>query len=98
MSGALQTVYQNQRSFSNRGAESFTTAGSYSWVAPVGVTKVSVVVVGAGGGGGLVCLITQTTSYGTVTANAGAIGTGAGVAPLAATLGQAGSVALLVLA
>jgi hypothetical protein len=33
-----------------------------------------------------------------VTANPGVIGTGAGVAPTAATLGQAGSVAVLVLA
>jgi hypothetical protein len=46
-----------------------------------------------------VALITQTTaSFGTVTANPGAIGTGAGVAPTAATLGQPGSVAIMVLA
>ena len=53
MSGALQTVYQNQRSFGlGGGQQAYTTAGSYTWVAPALVTKVSVVVVGAGGGGG----------------------------------------------
>jgi len=31
------------------GSQSYTTAGTYSWVAPAGVTKVSVVAVGAGG-------------------------------------------------
>lgn len=41
------------------GQQAYTTAGTYSWVAPVGVTKVSVVAVGGGyaggtgGGGGL---------------------------------------------
>jgi len=34
------------------GQQAFTTAGSYSWVAPAGVTKVSVVAVGAGGSTG----------------------------------------------
>jgi len=33
------------------GQQAYTTAGSYSWVAPTGVTKVSVVAVGGGGGG-----------------------------------------------
>ena len=33
------------------GQQAFTTAGSFSWTAPAGVTSVSVVVVGAGGGG-----------------------------------------------
>jgi hypothetical protein len=39
----------------NKGSQSYTTAGTYSWVAPAGVTKVSVVAVGGGslGGGGL---------------------------------------------
>ena len=32
-------------------SQSYTTAGSYSWVAPAGVTKVSVVAVGGGNGG-----------------------------------------------
>ena len=32
-----------------QGQEAFTTAGTYSWVAPAGVTSVSVVAVGAGG-------------------------------------------------
>jgi hypothetical protein len=34
------------------GSQSYTTAGTYTWVAPAGVTSVSVVVVGAGGNGG----------------------------------------------
>jgi hypothetical protein len=45
-----------------------------------------------------VALITQSTSYGVITANAGVSGTGAGVAPTAATLGQPGAIAILVLA
>ncbi len=32
------------------GQDAYTTAGTYSWVAPTGVTSVSVVAVGAGGG------------------------------------------------
>ena len=32
------------------GQDAYTTAGSYSWVAPVGVTSVSIVLVGGGGG------------------------------------------------
>ena len=32
------------------GQQAYTTAGTYSWVAPAGVSKVSVVTVGAGGG------------------------------------------------
>lgn len=57
MSGALQAVFQNQRSFgAPPGQQAYTTAGSYSWVAPTGVTRVSVVAIGGGGirgGGGL---------------------------------------------
>jgi len=59
MSGALQAVFQNQRSFgAPPGQDAYTTAGTYSWVAPAGVTSVSVLVVGAGsnpgaGGGAL---------------------------------------------
>ena len=33
------------------GQEAFTTAGTFSWTAPVGVTSVSVVCIGGGGGG-----------------------------------------------
>lgn len=33
------------------GQEAYTTAGTYSWVVPAGVTSVSAVVVGGGGGG-----------------------------------------------
>lgn len=35
-----------------QGAQSYTSAGTYSWVAPAGVTSVSVVAVGGGGKGG----------------------------------------------
>jgi len=49
MSGALQAVFQNQRSFGPPpGQQAYTTAGAYSWVAPTGVTSVSAVVVGSG--------------------------------------------------
>jgi len=51
MSGALQAVFQNQRSFGPpTSQQAYTTAGTYSWVAPAGVTKVSIVVVGANDG------------------------------------------------
>lgn len=33
------------------GQEAYETPGTYTWVAPAGVTSVSVVAVGAGGGG-----------------------------------------------
>lgn len=42
----------NSITASNAGSQSYTTAGTYSWVAPAGVTSVSVVAVGGGGGGG----------------------------------------------
>jgi len=49
MSGALQSVFQNQRSFgAPPGQQAYTTPGSYSWVVPTGVNKVSVVAIGAG--------------------------------------------------
>lgn len=54
MSGALQAAFQNQRSFGPPpGQQAFTTAGPFpvSWVAPAGVTKVSVVAVGGGRNG-----------------------------------------------
>ena len=52
MSGALQAVFQNQRSFGPPpGQQAYTTPGCYTWVAPAGVTNVSVVVVGAGSPG-----------------------------------------------
>ena len=35
-----------------QGQQAYTTPGTYSWVAPSGVTSVSVVAVGGGGGGG----------------------------------------------
>jgi len=52
MSGALQAAFQNQRSFNTPpGQNAYTTAGTYSWVAPTGVTKVSVVAISAGAAG-----------------------------------------------
>ncbi len=57
MSGVSQAVFMNQRSFAAPpGQQAYTSAGSYTWVAPSGVTSVSVVAVGGGGsrsGGGL---------------------------------------------
>jgi len=51
MSGVLQAVFQNQRSFGTpAGQQAYTTAGTYSWVCPTGVTSISVVMVGSGGG------------------------------------------------
>jgi hypothetical protein len=35
-----------------QGQQEFTTAGTFSWIAPAGATSVSVVTVGGGGGGG----------------------------------------------
>ena len=35
------------------GQQAYTTAGTYTWVAPAGVTSVSVVAVGGGGAGGI---------------------------------------------
>ncbi len=67
MAGSLQAVFQNQRSFgAPPGSQSYTTPGTYTWVAPAGVTKVSVVAVGAGQGG----------SGGTTDAGSGAGGLG----------------------
>ena len=52
MSGALQAVFQNQRSFGAApGQQAFTTAGTYTWVAPT-ISTACVVCVGGGGGGG----------------------------------------------
>ena len=52
MSGALQSVFQNQRSFGPPpGQQAYTSAGNYSWVAPAGVTSVSAVAVSPGNRG-----------------------------------------------
>lgn len=51
------------------GQQAYTTAGSYTWVAPAGVTKVSVVAVGSGG---------RAASYGTFPASPGIGGGGGG--------------------
>lgn len=41
----------NSITASNAGSQSYTSSGTYSWVAPAGVTSVSVVAVGGGGSG-----------------------------------------------
>ena len=46
------------------GSQSYTTAGTYTWVAPAGVTKVSVVTVGAGGNGRCGCTSSSQGGYG----------------------------------
>lgn len=52
MSGALQAVFQNLRSFgSPPGQQVYTSSGTYSWVAPAGVTSVSAVALGGGAPG-----------------------------------------------
>jgi hypothetical protein len=51
MSGATVAVFQNQRSFGTPpGSQSYISSGTYCWVAPTGVTSVSVVAVGGGAG------------------------------------------------
>lgn len=53
MSGALQAVFQNQRSFGPPpGQTQYVCAGTYSFVIPAGVTSISVLSVGAGRNGG----------------------------------------------
>lgn len=75
MSGALQAAFQNQRSFKAApGQQVYTTPGTYTWVAPTGVCKVSVVAVGGasagsgnryssmnGGGGGALAYANNTS-------------------------------------
>ena len=52
MSGILQGVLASiQAAAAAPGQQAYTTAGTYSWVAPAGVTSVSVVCVGGGGHG-----------------------------------------------
>jgi len=48
--GALSAA-SNSITASSAGSQSYTCSGTYSWVAPSGVTAVSVVAVGAGGNG-----------------------------------------------
>lgn len=53
MTGVTQVTFMNQRSFGPPpGQQAYAAAGTYSWVAPAGVTSVSVVAIGGGGGGG----------------------------------------------
>jgi hypothetical protein len=49
---ANANVTINDTSLTIPGQQEYTVAGTYSWVAPTGVIRVSVVAVGAGGGGG----------------------------------------------
>ena len=57
MSGALQAVFQNQRSFGYGPPPApsqleYTTSGSYSWVVPSGLVSACVLTVGGGGASG----------------------------------------------
>jgi hypothetical protein len=47
-----------------QGQQAFTTAGTFTWVAPAGVTRVSVVAVGGGGGSGRRCATYPATGGG----------------------------------
>ena len=57
--GAMQQILLGMSSAAAPGQQAYTSAGTYTWVAPSGVTKVSVIAVGVGGaayvgsGGGL---------------------------------------------
>ena len=51
MSGILQAAMRDFRTYGVTGQAAYTTSGSYTWVAPVGVTSISIVSVGSGGGG-----------------------------------------------
>jgi hypothetical protein len=64
LSGSGGSISATPSSPISNGQQAYTSAGTYSWVAPAGVTSVSVVCVGAGGGGG----------YGTGSAWCGAAG------------------------
>jgi hypothetical protein len=62
-----------------KGSVSYTTPGTYSWVAPAGVTSVSVVAVGGGGGGAIgtclyCCSIPATVYAGGTGAGGGGLG------------------------
>ena len=49
--GAASAASNSVTAFAPAGQQAFTTAGTFTWVAPAGVTSVSAVVVGGGGGG-----------------------------------------------
>ena len=53
ISGLLPSVFYKQtaQNAGVSGQDEYTTAGTYTWVAPAGVTSVCVVCVGGGGGG-----------------------------------------------
>lgn len=51
----LASSVSNSITAAVQGQDAYTTAGSYSWVAPASVTSVSVVAVGGGGAGGGNC-------------------------------------------
>ena len=64
MSGIAQAFGFMRSSGVAPGSQSYTSAGTFSWVAPAGVTKVSVLVVGSGvAGGGAFSKIGGALSY-----------------------------------
>jgi len=78
------------------GQATYTTAGTYSWVAPAGVTRVSVVTVGGGGGSGSIPYnSTLATAGGSSSFNsvcvAGGGGRGLGASPYTGGVGGVGS-------
>lgn len=60
MTGIMQMFVAGGAGATAPGSQSYTTAGSYTWVAPSGVTSVSIVAVGSGGKGyvgGVICCL-----------------------------------------
>lgn len=53
--GALSAASNSVTPTLPTGSQAYTSATTYTWVAPAGVTKVSVVAIGGGGGGGGSC-------------------------------------------
>lgn len=52
MTGVTQAVFMNQRSFGPPpGQQTYSSNGTYTWVAPAGVTKISILTIGVGGPG-----------------------------------------------
>ena len=69
MTGILQGVIASIGGVVVTGQEAFTTVGTFSWVAPAGVTKVSVVVVGSAGTSGQGGALSYKNNYTVTPAN-----------------------------
>ena len=66
-SGAVDMNTGHGKSSIVPGSQTFTSPGTYNWVAPAGITSVSIVAVGGGGGGGRGC------GHGVVSAGGGGV-------------------------